>query len=200
MGELVGDLALGVQRCLRKRGGTVGKGCWGTRSRAAAEGANSVRVLLHQCWRTEHRAVPECCGRTRLCCAGRALCATCLPGRTRAPVSVPSPQRSHGASPNFWQMGQGWSWEHLAEPGHCAAAKPALGSQSVMGLSGWAALARIHLWQQSQKVAPAPAPAAADAEHALAGVSRWVEGGKDSSAMAQAWQSSLTQSALREWA
>lgn len=200
MGELVRGLALGVQRYLRKRGGTAGKGYWGTQSRAAAEGANSVRVLLHQCWRTEHQAVPECCGRTRLCCAGRALCATCLPGRTRAPVSVPSPWRNHGASQDFWPMGQGWSWEHLAEPGHCAAAKPALGSQSVTGLSGWAALARIHLWQQSQKVAPAPVPAAVDAEHALAGVSGWVEGGKDSSAMAQARQSSLTQSALREGA
>lgn len=200
MGELVEGLALGVQRCLKKRGGTVGKGYWGTQSRAAAEGANSVRVLLHQCWRTEHQAVSECCGRTRLCCAGRALCATRLPGRTRAPVSVPSPWRNHGASQDFWPMGQGWSWEHLAEPGHCAAAKPALGSKSMTGLSSWAALARIHLWQQSQKVAPAPVPAAVDAEHALAGVSGWVEGGKDSSAMAQARQSSLTQSALREGA
>lgn len=70
----------------------------------------------------------------------------------------------------------------------------------MMGLSDWAALARTHFWQKSQKVAPALAPAPADAECALAGLSGLVEGGKDSSAMAQARQSSPTQSALREGA
>lgn len=56
----------------------------------------------------------------------------------------------------------------------------------MMGLRDWAALARTHLWQKRQKVTPGLALAAADAECPLAGVSGWVEGGKDSSAMAQA--------------
>lgn len=83
-----------------------------------------------------------------------------LPARQDLRTSIcPIPQRNHSVSHDFWQMGQGQRWEHLAEPGHFAAAKPALGRQSVMGMSNWAALARIHLWQKNQKVAPALAPA-----------------------------------------
>lgn len=80
-------------------------------------------------------------------------------------------------------MGQGQSWEHLVEPGNFAAAKPALGGQSAMGLSHWQHwLGSIS--DKRTKSGHSSGPGSSRCRTCPGWVLGWVEVDKDSSAMA----------------